>query len=195
MSHRLVEAKQRFQLSGCLLVASPNHPDPQVGSGVFLVTWHDDQGSIGVLLNRSLVGDIRNVWAQILGSRRKQMPSGTIHYGGPLAGPMIALHNRPEFAEAEASPGVYITARLNALEKLTEISASECRWIVGHVAWQAGELEKQLANGWWYAISATPDLVFSSVDEILPRVVRRAGDVWLALVTGAPMVPHSGKWN
>jgi|694.fasta_scaffold09954_3 putative transcriptional regulator len=199
MSHRLVETKQRLQLSGCFLVASPDHPDPQVGRDVFLVTWHDDQGSVGVLLNRALVGDFRNVWAHILGPQGKQMPSGPIHYGGPLAGPMVALHNRPDLAEAEVSPGIYITARLKTLQKLSGIPATECRWIAGHVAWQVGELEKQIEKGWWYAISATPDLVFSSADEIWPRAIRRAGDVWLALVTGAPagvtMVPHSGMWN
>lgn len=226
MSHRLVDTQRRLPLAGCLLVATLQHPNPQFSKSVFLITWHraeaspalangfaspdaagPDFSSIGVLLNRSLVADVRELWSQVLGSEAQPMPgnpgssgnsgcSGSpVLYGGPLAGPVIALHNKPELAEAEAAPGVYVAAQVATLRKLGASQGVDCRWMVGHTAWPHGELEKQIEAGWWYPIPATPDLVFSAMDEIWYRGVRRAGDLSLALLTGCPPVPNSGVWN
>lgn len=118
-----------------------------------------------------------------------------VHYGGPLAGPVIALHSRPEFAEAEASPGIYLAAQIPTLRKLGKVAAADCRWLVGHTAWQKGELERQIETGLWYPIPATPDLVFAQPDEIWQRALRRAGDYSLSILTGCPLVPNSGIWN
>lgn len=200
MSNRLVEAKQSLQLAGCLLVANPSHPNHQYTKDVFLITWHRGDGAIGVLLNRCLVADLRTLWAQLMGSESKPMVEEpaqhiAVHYGGPLAGPVIALHSRPEFAEAEASPGIYLAAQIPTLRKLGEIAAADCRWLVGHTAWQKGELERQIETGLWYPIPATPDLVFAQSDEIWQRALRRAGDYSLSILTGCPLVPNSGIWN
>lgn len=104
-------------------------------------------------------------------------------------------HTKPELAEAEAAPGVYVAAQVATLRKLGASQGVDCRWLVGHTAWPHGELEKQIEAGWWYPIPATPDLVFSAMDEVWYRGVRRAGDLTLALLTGCPPVPNSGVWN
>lgn len=200
MSNRLVEAKQRLQLSGCLLVANPSYPNPQFSKDVFLITWHQEQVSIGVLLNRCLSSDLRTVWTQLVGGDSKPVSEEAVqhipvHYGGPLAGPVIVLHCRPEFAEAEASPGVYLAAQIPTLRKLRRIAARDCRWLVGHSAWQESDLERQIESGMWYPIPATPDLVFAEPDEIWSRAIRRVGDYSVSILTGCPLVPNSGIWN
>ena len=126
MSYRLVDTQRRLPLAGCLLVATFQRPNPQFLKSVFLIIWHraeaspalakgfaspdaagPDFTSIGVLLNRSLVADVRELWSQLLGSDTQQMPGGTVVsgnpgyssnpvlYGGPLAGQVIALHRNP----------------------------------------------------------------------------------------------------
>ncbi len=195
MSNRLVEKQVTLNLSGCLLVASPLNPNPKTAQDVYLVTWHRPEGSLGMLLNRSLVADAGSLWSQVLGADAGKMPRGPVHYGGPLAGPVIALHNRPEWAEAETSPGVYIAAQVATLKGLGKAQSSLCRWIVGHAGWQPGELEKEMAEGWWYPIPASPDLVFAATDEICYRAIRRAGDIGLGLITGCRQDPASGIWN
>lgn len=200
MSNRLVEVKQGLQLAGCLLVANPSYPDPQFTKDVFLITWQGDGDAVGVLLNRCLVADLRTLWTQLMGSNSKSVAEKAfqhvaVHYGGPLAGPVIALHTRPEFAEAVASPGIYVAAQLPTLRKLGKIAAAECRWLVGHTAWQKGELERQIEAGLWCPIPATPDLVFAQPDEIWQRALRRAGDYSLSILTGCPFVPNGSIWN
>lgn len=195
MSHRLVETKHALQLSGCLLVASTTHPAPQLAQSIFLVTWHRNEGSIGVLLNRSLVTDARSLLSQVVGGSAKQMAHSTVQYGGPLAGPIIALHARPDLADAEVAAGVYVAAQQAYLKHLASFQREECRWVVGHTAWRSGELEQQIESGWWYPIPATPDLVFSEVDEAWQRAIRRVGDLSLALWTGCPLIPNSAIWN
>jgi putative transcriptional regulator len=195
MSNRLVEKQCQLSMDGCLLVASPSHPNPDTAHDVFLVTWHRPEGSMGMLLNRSLVADAGNLWEKVLGPEAKKMPCGPVHYGGPLEGPVIALHDRPELAEAETSPGVYIAAQVATLQKLGKSQPNTCRWIVGHAAWKSGELEKQIQEDWWYTIPASPELVFAPADEMWIRSVRRAGDHLIGLLSGCQRSPESGFWN
>lgn len=54
-----------------------------------------------------------------------------VHYGGPLAGPVIALHSRPEFAEAEASPGIDLSGRANPNAEKTRKGRSGGLSLVG----------------------------------------------------------------
>lgn len=195
MSNRLVETKREMQLAGSLLVASPSHPQSQFSNTVFLVTWHAAEGTIGVLLNRPLEADLGALWGHLWGKSTQNVSNGVVHYGGPLAGPVLALHRRPDLAEVEPAPGIYVAAQLTTLRRLLVVPAAECRWIVGHAAWNGIELEKQIQAGWWYPIPATPDLVFSAADELWSRGVRRAGDLSLAILTGCPPVPGSAVWN
>jgi hypothetical protein len=50
-------------------------------------------------------------------------PSGTgagnaiVHFGGPVSGPVVAVHGSPDFAEAQAGEGVYVAAQKAHLKK------------------------------------------------------------------------------
>jgi hypothetical protein len=44
--------------------------------------------------------------------------------------PVIALHTKPELAEAEAAPGVYVAAQVAKLRKLGASQGVDCRWMV-----------------------------------------------------------------
>ncbi len=59
-------------LAGRLLVATPALADPNFDRAVVLLLDHDDEGSLGVVLNRPTpvgVGDILEPWAPLAGSR------------------------------------------------------------------------------------------------------------------------------
>lgn len=59
-------------LTGRLLVATPTLADPNFDRAVVLLLDHDEQGSLGVVLNRPTpvgVGDVLLPWAPLAGSR------------------------------------------------------------------------------------------------------------------------------
>ncbi|WP_256103140.1 YqgE/AlgH family protein [Streptomyces sp. ODS05-4] len=69
-------------LTGRLLVATPALADPNFDRAVVLLLDHDDEGSLGVVLNRPTpvdVGDILESWAPLAGE------PGVVFQGGPVA--------------------------------------------------------------------------------------------------------------
>ncbi|UQA95171.1 YqgE/AlgH family protein [Streptomyces halobius] len=69
-------------LTGRLLVATPALADPNFDRAVVLLLDHDDEGSLGVVLNRPTpvgVGDILAPWAALAGE------PGVVFQGGPVS--------------------------------------------------------------------------------------------------------------
>ncbi|MFC4497678.1 YqgE/AlgH family protein [Streptomyces ovatisporus] len=69
-------------LTGRLLVATPVLADPNFDRAVVLLLDHDDEGSLGVVLNRPTpvdVGDILEPWAALAGE------PGVVFQGGPVS--------------------------------------------------------------------------------------------------------------
>src|SRR3954465_370955 len=69
-------------LTGRFLVATPPPADPTFGRAVVLLLDHDEEGSLGVVLNRPTpvdVGDILEGWADLTGE------PGVVFQGGPVA--------------------------------------------------------------------------------------------------------------
>jgi len=69
-------------LTGRLLVATPVLADPNFDRAVVLVLDHDEEGSLGVVLNRPTpvdVGDILEPWAALTGE------PGVVFQGGPVS--------------------------------------------------------------------------------------------------------------
>lgn len=184
-------------LVGKLLVASPQLTDGVFGRTVCLVMHHDDDGAIGLFLNRPLQPPPGQVLAlKTAGDRAMTVAaSGKLHFGGPLAGPVVALHAVPMLAEAETGPGVFVAAQQQHLEALLEEGPARVRLIIGHSGWSAGQLESEIDSGLWYVMPATADAVFGSDDEMWPRLLRRASGDQLARWVGAQHRPPHPECN
>ena len=186
--------------AGKLLVASPSVVDPLFGRSVCLVMHHDEDGAIGVLLNRPLQsgpaallkmlgvkpapgaspagGSSRFTMASPPASSAGMTSGGesarrAVHFGGPHSGPVVALHGQRDLAEAETGAGVYVAAQKEHLEELVKPGLTgPMRLIVGHAAWQSGQLEAEIEAGLWYLLPATADRVFESDDSMWHHLVR-----------------------
>ncbi len=69
-------------LTGRLLVATPALADPNFDRAVVLLLDHDEEGSLGVVLNRPTpvdVSDILEAWADLAGE------PGVVFQGGPVS--------------------------------------------------------------------------------------------------------------
>lgn len=189
-------------LAGNLLVASTLVHDPVCANSVCLVVHHDADGAIGVMLNRPLVPNPAALLA-LLGQKDEPEPrpsksrmgsktetgisklpnplpsppsatSNTVHFGGPLSGPVVAIHSSSEFAEAETGPGIYVAAQKEHLEELVNKAHGPMRLIVGHLGWPNDQLQNELAAGIWHVLPATVEAVFTSDQDMWPRLIRRA---------------------
>ena len=120
---------------------------------------------------------------------------GTVHFGGPLNGPVVAVHGSSEFAEAETGLGIYVAAQKPNLEGLVRGQDAPYRLIVGHIAWDNAQLQSEVDAGVWHTVPATTDAVFSNDQEMWPRLIRRATAKSVANWIGTPDVPMAAEVN
>jgi putative transcriptional regulator len=163
--------------AGALLVATPAIGDPNFERTVILVLQHDDEGTLGVILNRPsdlTVAETVPAWQS-----EASAPS-VVHLGGPVGqGGMLALARigatAPVRGWSELSAGLgALDLTLDPLEVGGDLTG--LRLFAGYAGWGAGQLRGELMVGAWWIFDALKSDVFSSEpDELWWQVVRRQG--------------------
>ncbi len=202
-------------LIGNLLVASSTVEEPVFSRSVCLIVHQDESDTMGVMLNRPLQplpadllqmlaadsSDDDNRFARSEETRAEgtlagvTSAMGTVHFGGPRSGPVVAVHGSSQLAEAETGSGIYVAAQKQHLEALVRNKPSPYRLIVGHVGWENDQLAAELAQGIWHLAPATTDAVFASDQDMWPGLVRRATARSVANWIGIPDVPNASILN
>lgn len=122
-------------------------------------------------------------------------PWRMLHFGGPLSGPVVAIHQISQYAEAETGSGIYVAAQKEHLEDLIRRPTGPYRLIVGHLGWETDQLQSEIDAGIWHLVPATVDTVFSTANEMWPRVIRRATSNSLAKWIGVSDLVDAGELN
>jgi putative transcriptional regulator len=122
-------------------------------------------------------------------------PSRLLHFGGPLSGPVVAIHASSEYAEAETGSGIYVAAQKQHLEQLVRHRPGPYRLIVGHLGWSAAQLRDEIARGVWHVVPATPEIVFAADHEMWTHLIRRATAGSVASWLGVRDVPGAAGLN
>jgi putative transcriptional regulator len=161
-------------LQGHLLIAAPRLMDPNFFRSVILIVQHNDEGAMGLVLNRPLDITVQAAWEQV--SEIPCQAEGNILQGGPCDGPLMAVHGDAKLAELFVLEGVCFSTEKDSLEKLV-LDQSPVKFFVGYSGWGAGQLESELEQGGWLVIPATAEQVFSTDEELwrsLHRLITRA---------------------
>jgi putative transcriptional regulator len=158
-----------LSLSGKLLAASPRLGDPNFARAVILIVQHGQEGALGIVLNRPSAHRVDEVWRQVGGGQCAiDQPLGI---GGPVEGPLVAVHGDAELSEREILPGVYFASQRTALECLIEHPTAPVRLFSGYSGWGEGQLESEVREGAWLTAPATAEQVFFEGDDLWKDVV------------------------
>jgi len=162
-----------MSLEGHLLAASPQMTDPNFARAVVLLVQHGDEGALGVVLNRPSQLQLSEVWEQVgQGPCELDQP---LQLGGPVEGPLVALHEVAELSERELLPGVYFASQRGALSELVEHPTGLVRLFSGYAGWGSGQLENEIRVGAWLTAQASPQHVFFTGDDLWRVVVSEIG--------------------
>lgn len=160
-------------LQGHLLVASPHLGDLNFYRTVVLMIRHDDDGAIGVVLNRPLPETLRDVWRAVSGGDCDS--DQPLHLGGPVGGTLIALHADPQASETIVIDGLFVATDRHHLQRLVTQNQFRYRLFSGYSGWAGGQLEGELETGSWLTTPATADHAFQDCDELWKSVASRIG--------------------
>ena len=175
-------------LKGRLLVASPALHDPNFRRTVVLVTEHNDEGAMGLVLNRAAEATVEEVvpaLASLAGA------DAAVHVGGPVqpsAVVVLAEFQDPAEAAAVVLGDVgFMHAEADPAD--LEGRTRRLRAFAGYAGWGAGQLESELEEESWIVEPALPDDPFTADPEGLwSEVLRRKGGRY-ALVATMPLDP------
>jgi putative transcriptional regulator len=163
-----------LSLQGHLLIASPHLGDPNFARSVVLVVEHKDEGALGLVLNHPSSKTISDVWETLTGEPCDR--EDAIYLGGPLEGPLMAIHTTPASGESQIVPGLWFSTHRDQIDALVKKATTPFRLFSGYSGWGEGQLDGEMDAGGWLTLPATADAVFATDDdELWQMVVRRVG--------------------
>jgi putative transcriptional regulator len=172
-------------LRGSLLIAAPQLLDPNFRRTVVLIAGHDDDGSMGVILNRPsgmTVADAAPELEPLVGAEAPIFAGGPVQ---PTAGVVLA-----EVAEV-GDPVFDDVVLVPDLIELADVidSAGRIRVFAGYAGWGPGQLDGELEREDWILEPARPGDVFhDDPDGLWAAVLQRKGGQY-ALVARMPDDP------
>jgi putative transcriptional regulator len=167
-------------LQGHFLVARGGQLDPNFVQTVILIVDHSDQGGLGLVVNR--LGDLRSrvfVGSTGKAGRRRRPLATRLYLGGPVSGPLMAVHTSDWLGEYEVLPGVFFSAKERNVRALVRRADRPYKIFVGYAGWSAGQLDREVEQGVWRIVAATPQQIFSESEDLWCRLSRQAFPVQL----------------
>lgn len=159
-------------LTGQFLIAMPQMKDPRFKESVILVCGHDDQGAMGIVLNK-LIESVKfeELIEQLDLTVEDDVPPLKIHYGGPVEiGRGFVLHS----SDYDSNNSIFVTndialaASTSVLDDLMKgHGPNHVLLALGYAGWSAGQLETEIMQNGWLTLPATLDTVFHSSPENL----------------------------
>jgi putative transcriptional regulator len=185
--------KQPQSLVGNFLVASRYLRDPNFARSVVLMIHHDDEGAMGVVINRPSDKTVREVW-QMIGNDPCNRDD-LIFIGGPVPGPLVAVHTFEAFSELQVLSDLYVSTHKDALDLIVRKRDPQFRLYSGNAGWGSGQLESELEAGGWLFTRATQEDVFADHENIWKTVTQRIGLEIMAPDLDRERVPPDPSMN
>ncbi len=173
---------------GQLLIAGPTLLDPNFWRSVVLVVEHNDDGALGLVLNRPSETTVGEAVAQL---EDLVDPDDQLFIGGPVqpsAVIVLAEFEDPDDAALIAFEDIGVLAAGASLED-SGAGVRTGRAFVGHSGWGPGQLDGELERGDWILEPARRTDAFSAApDELWSDVLTRKGGSY-ALIARMPPDP------
>jgi putative transcriptional regulator len=172
--------------AGVILLAHPRDENPMWSKSVILILKHNDQKTLGVILNKKeflgrvqlsdselptyltelnegLEDDDDTVYEETTAEYyRVLIPNyGPLHYGGPVDG-FVIIHTRKDLPKSHrCSEGLYYSISYNAnnLPQYTNYTKN-LRIFYGNAQWQPGQLQSELEAGSWFLVKCPLSILF-----------------------------------
>jgi len=166
------------------LIAAPMLKDPNFDRTVVLMCIHNEEGAMGLIINRPAPLTMRDILQQ-LGMECVNEPEGaqTAMVGGPVAldSGLLLYQVTPESEHRDDE--LVITEELRLCPNRDMLHAigkgqgpRKYHMFLGHSGWGPGQLEAEFAQGAWIPAPMRLDLIFSTpIDTRWEEALRGEG--------------------
>lgn len=152
-------------LANQLLIAMPGMPDPNFNSTVTLICEHNEDGALGIVINRPLTLNLGGLFEQldlkIVDAKQIQDP---VLMGGPVGTERgFVLHESTHSYEHSlaVSSEINLTLSRDIIDAMAHGKGPGKSLVaLGYAGWEAGQLETEMLANSWLTVPSSPDIVF-----------------------------------
>lgn len=170
-----------MNLTDHFLIAMPNMVDPHFSRTLTYVCEHNDQGALGLVVNRPLDMTLSALLAQVdVAHAAPMLQKVPVHFGGPVQVDRGFVLHQPvgEWQSTLAVNGqIGLTTSRDVLVAVGNGEGpSKLLVTLGYAGWAPGQLENELAQNAWLTVQAAPEVIFDlPCEERLPAAMQLLG--------------------
>lgn len=156
-----------LNLSGHFLIAMPEMHDPVFAATVTYLLLHDEDGALGVIVNRPLTTELADIFDAIeITEFDSKLGHSPIYHGGPVAPEQgFILHRQQErhWQSALENDTMRLTTSKDILQDIANNHGpEEFLFCLGYSGWSAGQLEEELKANAWLTVKADEKIIFAA---------------------------------
>ncbi len=161
---------QSSNLAGHFLIAMPGMGDPHFAHGVTLVCQHNEEGAVGLLVNRLSQVTLGEVLEQMdLACDQPEINMQPVLQGGPVQPERgFVLHGGEPSWEASYRIDEH-WAITTSRDILAAVASGEgprrIAVALGYAGWSAGQLDQEIRDNAWLTVRADDRIVFDTALE------------------------------
>ncbi len=163
-------AETHGSLAGQLLVAQPSMTDPRFDRAVILMVRHDQNGALGVVINRPLAERPMASLLELFGEKDSGAAGQVrIFLGGPVQRELGFVIHSPEYHRSgtlDVDGRVAMTSNREILRDIAVNQGPKKSLIAfGYAGWAPGQLEGEMERRVWSIAPADEMLIFDEDRE------------------------------
>ncbi|EUJ09931.1 putative transcriptional regulator [Methylophilaceae bacterium 11] len=177
---------ENMNLTGQFLIAMPAMQDPFFSKTVTFICTHNEDGAMGVVLNRPMQITLDHLFNQIdIPCEYPTISDIPVFFGGPVQTERGFVLHSPSIeynSTMQINESVALTTSKDILESTAQSAGPDKILIaLGYAGWSAGQLEEEMSKNAWLSVSVSQpkafnDLIFNlPYDEKLPMAMRLIG--------------------
>ena len=154
-------------LTNQLLIAMPGMLDPNFSTTVTLICEHNDDGALGIVINRPTTLKLGGLFEQLsVDDADPGTAANPVLSGGPVGTERgFVLHGSKHAYEntLAVSENICLTLSRDVIDAMATGDGPEQTLVaIGYAGWEAGQLEEEMLANSWLSVPATPEIVFDT---------------------------------
>lgn len=160
-----------LNLTNQFLIAMPTLQDPNFAHTVTYICAHNDEGAMGIVINRPMNIDLGEVLEQMdLAAKDPRINDRMVYQGGPVQRDRgFILHRPPGDWDSTISVGEDLGVATSR-DILAAIAGGEgprdTLIALGYAGWGAGQLEREMVDNAWLTGPVDYDIIFNVPSEL-----------------------------
>lgn len=171
----------RPNFTGHFLIAMPSLGESVFGKTVTYVCEHNDQGALGIVINRKLDLELATLFEQVdLKLEIEPLRTAPVYFGGPVQTDRGFVLHRPLgdwSSTLKVTDQIGLTTSKDILQAVSEGEGpADMIMTLGYAGWSAGQLESEIAQNSWLTVEADPSVMFDlPIEDRLEAAMRLIG--------------------